>query len=89
MQAEVFIILVAFFMGPTKDLGEAYIFEAPTFSEEESCEQYIIKNYNLLNIYLSDQWKTLPVIYTNRFYCLSVDEFKKYFSHKSKKDIDV
>ena len=89
MQAEVLFILIALFMGPTKDLGEAYIFQNLTFSEEESCEQYVIENHHWLNIYLSEQWKTLPAVYASRFYCLSADEFKKYFNHESKEEISV
>jgi hypothetical protein len=89
VQAEALIILVALFMGPTKELGEAYIFEALTFSEKESCEQYILENYHWLNIYLSKQWGTLPAVYASRFHCLSADEFKKYFNHESKEEISV
>ena len=89
MQAEVLFILVALFMGPTKDLGGAYIFQNLTFSKKESCEQYVMENHHWLNIYLSEQWKTLPAVYASRFYCLSGDEFKEFFKSESKKDIDV
>ena len=91
MQAEVLIILVALFMGPTSGEGSAYIFQKPTFSKEESCEQYVIENQNMLHLYLSAQYKTLPAIFPSLFYCMSGDEFKKRFKPKpkSKKDIGI
>ena len=78
-------------MGPTSGDGQTYIFQKPTFSKEESCEQYVIENQNKLHIYLSAQYKTLPAIFPSLFYCMSGDEFKEWFKPKpkSKKDIGI
>ena len=78
-------------MGPTNGGGPTYIFEKPTFSDKESCEQYAIENQNELHIYLSTQYKTLPAIFPSLFYCMSGDEFKEFFKPKpkSKKDIGI
>ena len=89
MQAEILILLIAFFQGPTNILGDMYIFENPKFPKREFCEQYIKENQNELNIYLSTQYNTMPRIYENKFYCMSIDEFEKQFGHKSKKDITI
>ena len=78
-------------MGPTGDEGPTYIFEKPTFSKIESCEQYVVENQTKIHIYLSAQYKTLPAIFPSLFYCMSGDEFKKRFKPKpkSKKDIGI
>ena len=61
-------------MGPTSDLGEVYIFEHPAFSDKEFCKQFVIEKSNELNTYLSKQWKTLPDVYANKFYCMTINE---------------
>ena len=76
-------------MGPTKDMGEAYIFQNLTFSKKESCEQYVIEKQNMLHIYISAQYKTLPDIFPSLFYCMPADELKKFLESKPKKDIAV
>jgi len=89
VQAEVLVILIALFMGPTGDEGPTYIFEKPTFSKKESCNQYVIENQNKLYIYVSAQYKTLPAIFPSLFYCIPGDELKKFFGPKPKKDIGI
>ena len=89
MQAEVLIILIALFMGPTNDQGSAYIFQNPTFSKEEFCEQYVIENQNMLHTYVSAQYKTLPAIFPSLYYCIPVDELSEFFKSESKEDIAV
>ena len=86
---EVLVLLVAFFMGPTETDKVLFTFTTPTFSDKESCNQYVIENQETLYIYLSGQWKTLPDIYPSKFDCMTVDEFKKFFGHESKKDIAI
>ena len=78
-------------MGPTNDQGSAYIFQNPTFFNKESCKQYVIEKQNMLYIYVSAQYKTLPAIFPSLFYCMSGDEFKEFFKPKpkSKKDIGI
>ena len=89
MQAEVLIILIALFMGPTSGQDSAYIFQNPTFFNKESCKQYVIEKQNMLYIYVSAQYKTLPAIFPSLFYCIPVDELEEFFKSESKKDIDV
>ena len=89
MQVEALIILVALFMGPTSGGGPTYIFVKPTFSDKETCAQYVIENQNNLYIYLSSQFKTLPAVFPSLLYCLSKDEFKKFFKLKPKKGTGV
>jgi hypothetical protein len=89
MQAEVLIILMALFMGPASGEGPTYIFEKPTFSNKESCEQYVIENQNMLYIYVSDLFKTLPTVFPSLFYCISMDELKKFLESKPKKEIAI
>ena len=89
MQAEVLFILVALFMGPTSGEGSTYIFRKPTFSKKESCEQYVIEKQNMLHIYVSAQYKTLPDIFPSLFYCMPADELKKFLGSESKKEIAV
>ena len=89
MQAEVLIILVALFFGPTSGEGPTYIFEKPTFFNKESCKQYVIEKQNMLYIYVSAQYKTLPTIFPSLFYCIPVDELEEFFKSESKKDIAV
>ena len=88
MQAETFILLIAFFSGPTNTMGDMYIFENPLFPEKEFCEQYIKENQSQLNIYLSTLYQTMPYIYKSEFHCLTKDEFEKKYD-KSKKEISV
>ena len=78
-------------MGPTSGQDSAYIFQNPTFFNKESCKQYVIEKQNMLYIYVSAQYKTLPAIFPSLFYCMSGDEFKKRFKPKpkSKKDIGI
>ena len=76
-------------MGPTSGEGSTYIFEKPTFSKIESCEQYVVENQTKIHIYLSAQYKTLPAIFPSLFYCMSGDELKEWFKPKSKKDIGI
>ena len=76
-------------MGPTNGGGPTYIFEKPTFSDKESCEQFVIENQNKIHIYLSAQYKTLPAIFPSLLYCVSKDEFKKFFKPKPKEKISV
>ena len=61
-------------MGPTSDFGEVYLFEQPAFSDKEFCKQFVIEKSNELNTYLSKQWKTLPDVYANKFYCMTINE---------------
>jgi len=89
---EVLILLVAFFMGPTSDFGPGFMFYDPTFSDKESCNQYVLKNQDWLHVYLSGKWNTLPDVYGSKLYCWTNDElkeFKKYFSPKSGKQIAI
>jgi len=83
MQVEVLVLLVAIFLGPTNDEDNQqrmYVFESPTFSKKESCNQYITENKNDLYVYLSGQYNTLPNVYLSQFYCVSTD-WKKRFSN--------
>ena len=83
MQVEVLVLLIAIFMGPINDeegQRRMYVFQNPTFSGKESCNQYITENKNKLWVYLSDQYNTLPNVYFSRFYCVSTD-WKKRFSN--------
>ena len=88
MQAETFILLIAFFSGPTNTMGDMYIFENPLFPEKEFCEQYIKENQNQLNIFLSTQYNTMPYIYASEYHCLTKDEFHEKFD-KSNKAISI
>ena len=88
MQAEVLVLLVALFMGPTNNEDSQYrmyIFEKPTFSGKEFCNQYVTENKNELYIYLSGQYNTLPNIYFSQFHCVPINELKKYLNPKLKK----
>jgi hypothetical protein len=89
VQAEVLIILIALFMGPTNDQGSAYIFQNPTFSKKESCEEFVIEKQNMLHTYVSAQYKTLPTIFPSLYYCIPVDELEEFLESKPKKDIAV
>ena len=87
---EVLVLLVAFFMGPTSGPGQpAYIFKNPSFSDKESCQQFVAENQDWLHIYLSGQWKTFPDVYASQFDCMTAGEFKKFFGRVSKKDIAI
>ena len=76
-------------MGPTSGEGPAYIFQNPTFSEKESCEEFVIEKQNMLHTYVSAQYKTLPAVYASLYYCIPVDELEEFFKSESKKDIVV
>ncbi len=76
-------------MGPTGNFGPGYMFYDPTFSDKESCKQYVIEKQNMLYIYVSAQYKTLPAIFSSLFYCIPVDELEEFFKSESKKDIAV
>ena len=76
-------------MGPTSGQDSAYIFQNPTFFNKESCKQYVIEKQNMLYIYVSAQYKTLPAIFPSLFYCIPGDELKKFFGPKPKKDIGI
>ena len=89
MPVEVLIILIALFLGPTSGQNSAYIFQNPTFFNKESCKQYVIEKQNMLYIYVSAQYKTLPTIFPSLFYCIPGDELKKFFGPKPKKDIGI
>ena len=86
---EVLVLLVAFFMGPTENDEGLFTFTTPTFSDKESCNQYVIENQETLYIYLSGQWKTFPDVYASQFDCMTAGEFKKFFGRVSKKDIAI
>ena len=86
---EVLILLVAFFLGPIDDLGDGFMLYTHTFSDKESCNQYIIENQDWLYIYLSDRWGTLPDIYESKLLCMTSDEIKKYVIPKSGREITI
>ena len=86
---EVLILLVAFFLGPIDDLGDGFMLYTHTFSDKESCDQYIIENQDWLYIYLSDRWGTLPDIYESKLLCMTSDEIKKYVIPKSGREIAI
>jgi len=90
--AEVLVLLVAFFLGPIGDHEPGFMFYEPSFSDKESCNQYIIENKSWLHIYLSGRWGTLPDVYESKLICMTGDElkdFQKHFDHKSSKQISI
>ena len=79
-------------MGPTENDEWLFTFTTPTFSDKESCNQYVLKNQDWLHVYLSGKWNTLPDVYGSKLYCWTNDElkeFKKYFSPKSGRKITI
>jgi len=86
---EVLVLLVAFFLGPTTNLGDAFIFQNPSFSDKESCQQFVAEAQDWLHVYLSAQWKTLPDVYASKLHCMTSDEFQKFFTPKSGRKIAI
>ena len=81
MSLEVLILIVAIFVGPN-DGSALYIFNEPKFQTKESCAQFVIKNAHNLNVYLSNEYDTLPRIYSNKFYCTNAKNIEEWQKNK-------
>ena len=81
MSLEVLILIVALFVGPNND-NDIYIFDVPQFKTKESCAQFVIKNAHNLNVYLSNEYDTLPRIYSNNFYCTNAKNIEEWQKNK-------
>ena len=81
MSLEVLILIVAIFVGPSG--GSAlYIFDVPQFQTKQACAQFVIKNAHNLNVYLSNEYDTLPRIYSNNFYCTNAKNIEEWQKNK-------
>ena len=81
MSLEVLILIVALFVGPNND-NDIYIFDVPQFKTKESCAQFVKKNAHNLNVYLSNEYDTLPRIYSNNFYCTNAKNIEEWQKNK-------
>ena len=75
------IVIIAFFVGPSNN-NEIYIFDVPQFQTKQACAQFVRNNQYYLNVYLSEKYGTLPVIYSNNFYCTNAKNIEEWQKNK-------
>ena len=81
MSLEVLIVIIALFVGPNND-NEIYIFDVPQFQTKQACVQFVRNNQYYLNVYLSEEYGTLPAIYSNKFYCTNAKNIEEWQKNK-------
>ena len=81
MSLEVLIVIIALFVGPNND-NEIYIFDVPQFQTKQACAQFVRNNQYYLNVYLSEEYGTLPGIYSNKFYCTNAKNIEEWQKNK-------